>query len=462
MNYNEQKINIRDGVLHIEGGLSKGFQQVFWIALFSVFYLLRDLAGVALPDIVFTGICAVAFFMTDVGTSLGIFMFTSALTIPHVEIRFVYVIILVVKLAFSGEYKMRAGMLLLTLGMLLLQLVDVLIYSTGTLYADVYDYGVKMLVLILPLFWYGAEFSAKDFRRALLCYVAGVVLGGTVILLLTADTVTWNVLLSGTQGVRLGATENETEMMQTAYNANQLAGMFAIAVAILVVMTERKWVSKLLALPLIGYSFFIIVLSRSRTGVVLVGLTVLIYYWVLVFRKKKFWTGLGVLLAVVLLAWAVFSIFPDATQALLHRFTDEEDITNGRADLFVLYLNAWSEDPWCFFFGYGIGSYSDVVDIWNVPHNIVTDVLISWGLLGLCLVIGVLILQYKKGVALVDKKLWVLSMMPAVIALIATVGGQYLSTGYPHMRLCFLLLASQAWGKTQVSQEECLREKMEE
>ena len=447
MNYNEQKINIRDGVLHIEGGLSKGFQQVFWIALFSVFYLLRDLAGVALPDIVFTGICAVAFFVTDVGTSLGIFMFTSALTIPHVEIRFVYVIILVVKLAFSGEYKMRAGMLLLTLGMLLLQLVDVLIYSTGTLYADVYDYGVKMLVLILPLFWYGAEFSAKDFRRALLCYVAGVVLGGTVILLLTADTVTWNALLSGTQGVRLGATENETEMMQTAYNANQLAGMFAIAVAILVVMTERKWVSKLLALPLMGYALFIIVLTRSRTGLVLFGLIVLIYYWVLVFRRKKFWTGLWILLAVALLVMIVFNALPDATQAMLNRFTEEEDITNGRADLFVLYLNAWSEDPWCFFLGYGIGSYKNVVDIWQVPHNVIADILISWGLLGLILTVAVLVLQYKKGTALVEKKMLMLASMPAVIALIATVGGQYLTSGFPHMRLCFLLLAAKAFAE---------------
>lgn len=445
MNNYGRKLNYADGMPETKQGFpGKGIQQVFWIALFSVFYLLRDLAGVALPDIVFTGICAVAFFMTDVGTSLGIFIFTSALTIPHIEIRFVYAIIMVTKLMFSGKLKMQPGMLLLTLGMLLLQLVDVLLFSADSVYADIYDYGVKMLVLILPLFWYGAEFSAQDFRRALLCYVAGVILGGTVILLITADHVSWSVLIAGTRGVRLGATENLTDTMQTAYNPNQLAGMFAIAVAIAVVFMEQKWMPKLLALPLMGYALFIIVLTRSRTGVVLVGLTVLIYYWVLVFRKKKFWTGLGVLLAVVLLALAAFSIFPDATQALLHRFTDEEDITNGRADLFVLYLNAWSEDPWCFFFGYGIGTYSDVVDIWNVPHNVVTDILISWGLVGLFLTIAVLVMQYRKGIALVEKKLLVLASMPAAIALIATIGGQYLTSGFPHMRLCFLLLAAKA------------------
>ena len=435
---------------------SKGIPQIFWIGLFSVFYLMRDLLGIAFPDLVFTGICGLAFLLTDVGTSLGIFIFTTALTVPHVEIRFVYLIILVAKLALYGRLEMRAGMLLLTLGILLLQMVDILLYSVGSLYSEVYSYGVNMLTLILPLFWYGAEFSAKDYQRALLCYVAGVMLGGTVALLLTANSTGWDVLLSGKYNTRLGITENVTETMQTTYNANQLAGMFAIAAAIILVTMDYKRMPKLLALPLVGYALFIVVMTRSRTGLLLMGLIVLVYYWVTVFRRKKFWAGLWILLAMILLAVVVFNVFPGAAQAILNRFTNQDDITNGRADLFGLYLNAWSEDAWCFLFGYGIGSYSNVVDIWQAPHNMITDILICWGLLGLILILSILVAQYKKGIKRIDKKMRLLALLPAIIAVVASMAGQYLTTGYPHMRLCFLLLAAKAFTETETGMANTL------
>jgi len=274
--------------------------------------------------------------------------------------------------------------------------------------------------------------------------------------LLTANSTGWDVLLSGKYNTRLGITENVTETMQTTYNANQLAGMFAIAAAIILVTMDYKRMPKLLALPLVGYALFIVVMTRSRTGLLLMGLIVLVYYWVTVFRRKKFWAGLWILLAMILLAVVVFNVFPGAAQAILNRFTNQDDITNGRANLFGLYLNAWSEDAWCFLFGYGIGSYSNVVDIWEAPHNMITDILICWGLLGLILILSILVAQYKKGIKRIDKKMRLLALLPAIIAVVASMAGQYLTTGYPHMRLCFLLLAAKAFTETETGMANTL------
>ena len=452
MEYKEQKLNIRSGVLRKGDDRMKAFSQVFWVVLFSVLYLLRDLSNVSFSDSVFTAICGVAFLVTDIGTSLGIFMFASALIVPLVEIRTVYVCVLLVKLVLSGKTKMHSGMLLATMGMLLLQLVNMLLFATDSLFAQIYDFFVRMLFLCMPIFWPGAEFSAKDYQRALMCYVAGVMLGGTITLILTADKVTWQVLLSGEANARLGATENVEGTMQTTYNANQLAGMFAIAAAIIVGAMDQKRMPKLLAFPLLGYSMFMVVMTRSRTGILMMILIVLVYYWVTAFRRKKFWSGTFMLAAIVLVVVFVLNMFPGAVDAFMDRFTDQEDITSGRSDLFVRYLEAWIADPWCIFFGYGIGTYGNVVDIWEVPHNAITDTLISWGLLGLILVLVTLFLHYKKGIRNVKKEMWALAMLPVIAAVFSCMAGQYLTTGFPHMRLCFLLLATKAFEQAETEQ----------
>ena len=46
--------------------------QILFIAVFSLLYIARDIGGIGFPDIVFSGFCAVAFLVADVGTTLGL------------------------------------------------------------------------------------------------------------------------------------------------------------------------------------------------------------------------------------------------------------------------------------------------------------------------------------------------------------------------------------------------------
>lgn len=425
--------------------LDQGKQQMIFILLFTVLYLFRDLAGANIPDIVFSGLCAAAFMMADVGTALGMYIFTTALTVPHNEIRIVYLVIVFAKMFFSGVMRINGKMLLMTLGAMLLQLMNVTMFSADGVEDVVYDYISKMLIFVLPLVWFNEEYSSEDFRSALMCYVVGVLLGGTVTLILTAERISWEALLKGTGGNRLGKTFSADETMHTTYNANQLAIMFAISASVILQRIDKKRISKAIGFAMVGYLLFLVVLTRSRTGLLMMAMIVLVYYLVLVFRRKRIFSGMALLAMIGALVFLVITLMPGAVEKLMNRFVDQEDITNGRADTFVFYIQKWVEKPWGFLFGYGIGSYFDIVEVGISPHNAITDILISWGLFGLLLVAGIIAMCWSKGIKGVDKKDRMMALLPAIVALVASMAGQYLTTGYPHMRQCFLFLAAKAW-----------------
>ena len=94
-----------------------------------------------------------------------------------------------------------------------------------------------------------------------------------------------------------------------------------------------------------------------------------------------------------------------------------------------------------------------MVDIFNSPHNAIMDILISWGLLGLILISYTCWTMALHGAKNVNKKNRLLAFLPAMVSFVAVMAGQYLTTAYPHMHLCFLLLAVKAFAATSDSEK---------
>ena len=82
-----------------------------------------------------------------------------------------------------------------------------------------------------------------------------------------------------------------------------------------------------------------------------------------------------------------------------------------------------------------------------------TDILISWGITGFILVAYVWCLLLKQSAKYATQKWKILAFSPALVAFIGTLAGQYLYTGYPHMRLCFLILAVKAFEEQNVQKQ---------
>ena len=423
-------------------------QQLLWLLLLGIAYLLRDLAKLPMPDIVFTTLCATAFLFLSTGSAMGVYMFTSALTVPDFEIRFVYLGVLVVKCILQRK-KLSTGMILIVLGLTLLEMVNMMLFSTQGVVSVLYTVAMRLTYFALPLFWFSENYSKEDYRRALLCYVAGVVLGGFTILWMTVDTIGWELLLNHAD-FRLGkghALGYETQSaMLTTYNSNQLAVMFAIVTAIVISLMDKKRITKWVGVLMIAFSVFMVFLTKSRTGILLLVGIAVIYYWVLIIQRKKILSGLVFFFVMALIIVAFVTWFPDIVKNTLDRFRDE-DITNGRNQLFAQYISAWLAAPWGMLFGYGVGSFLGVVAVSNSPHSAITDILISWGITGAILILCVWTAMLRKSARTQNKRDYLTAYLPAIIAMVCALTEQYLTTGYPHMRLCFLILAAAAFSR---------------
>ena len=423
-------------------------KQAAWILFLSIMYLLRDLAKLPFPDIAFSGVAAVAFLFTDAGSAMGIYLFTSALTVPDMEIRFAYLLVLLGK-AYFQKKKLNVPVLLASMAMLTLELLDIGLFSENSWFGAIYKCAERISYVVLPVFWLSENHSPTVYHRALLCYVAGVVLGGATMLIISIGAVGWDGVLSGKLRLGMNTTQGyyNASSMHTGYNANQLASMYAITVAIAFGMIRQKKIQPILGYMLVAFSALMVLLTQSRSGLLMLCLAGIVYLWYLIVREKKMLQAsiaLGVFIVIIIV---LTFTFPGLWEGALKRFINpgDHDITGGRGDLFREYIVAWFSNPWCILFGYGIESYQYVVDSINVPHNIITDILISWGLTGFFLLFYTWRIMLRYGTKKVMKKKRVLALLPAIVAAIYSMSGQYLSTAFPHMRLCFLLLAARAF-----------------
>ena len=130
-----------------------GTLNLLWIVLFSVLYLIRDLGGVIFPDVVFSGLCAVIFLFANMGTSIGLYIFTTALTVPHNEICIFYVLATLFKLYLEKKLHFKGTLFFATVGMLAIQLLNTALFSDMSFAPYMYDYAVRMLPMLLPLLW---------------------------------------------------------------------------------------------------------------------------------------------------------------------------------------------------------------------------------------------------------------------------------------------------------------------
>ena len=445
MNAGERHSNGFDvslGRIHLE--LLENHLQVFFVLLLSILYLARDLGRVNFPDIVFSGICGLAFVLLDYGSALGVFVFTTAITVPHNEIMLLYIAVFLIKKLSMGGIRFHSGLFLIIVVILVIQMTDMVLFSRASYASVIYDYITKMLYVVIPLLWYMTDISPKDCRSVMLCYIWSCLLGAFVVVVLTANQVGWAELLTGNRFQRLGVTVDMSDGgMQSTYNANQLSGMMAITVTSALVLWEKKKINLLSTFLICGFAIIVVALTKSRTGLLCTAGAIILYTLYMACYAKKRVKGILFLAFFTVCVLLLLYFEPELFSGSLSRFEDQ-DISNGRSDLLAVYLQAWISNPWSFLFGYGIGSYQHVVHAENVSHNAITDILISWGIIGFVLVIAVLVLFYRLSVRSMTKTERALGIMPATVAVVFSMASQYLTTGYPHLRLCLLLLTMKA------------------
>lgn len=238
--------------------------------------------------------------------------------------------------------------------------------------------------------------------------------------------------------VRLGENrelgEFQESRMMLSTNANNIGYYSIAAISCLLVLQYYRKINGLLFLILFAISFYGGVLSVSRTWALLMVMSIITY---LILMKKDRFKGLFLIGALCIGAL----IFISKNQLVLEFFTDRfiGDINNlstagGRTMIFQQYNEYLAQNPSALIWGTGAIYYREIAQVEFATHNALQQILVSYGVLGLCLFIFAFIKSVKHNFNLKEK----MSILPLVMMALFVQSIQILN---PYFLMCPIIIA---------------------
>lgn len=182
-----------------------------------------------------------------------------------------------------------------------------------------------------------------------------------------------SIINSGLNVLRFSIESNDPNFMS-------LQCSFLFACSLLLLVKNRQ---KILFISIISICFIMIILSGSRTGLFLL-IYIFISFFVFIKFKEKY---KAIILITIMLSLSYiilknFDLIDQSFEYLIQRINSprNEDISNGRYELWKLYLNYLFNNPIVFLFG--SGSYVNLNISQIPPHNMFIDQMVSFGLIG--------------------------------------------------------------------------------
>jgi len=407
------------------------------IVVLCVFYTARDVLLLPVPEFVFVGVSLFVFAYLRPGYALSFYIFTSLLTLPGNPIRLFYLLTSL----FYQNRKNKARISIFVIGMALLSFLTMALYSDASVGKIIYSYVESTLYVLIPMLWLSDVYTVEDVQRAAKCFVVSAIFAYSVLLVMSWKGLGIEGILRA--GFRLGSSSglvNNSSMM-SRYNANAISSTSILGVSYLCALLERKAVSGKyvlsLSAPLLLFAFF----TKSRTGFLMAGILFLVYMGYLAVTKNRIKRSLLLVAVAFLFVAIIYKYFPTVLEGFLDRF-HTDDITNGRTAINGQYIQRMLSDPTLLIFGYGIGNYVRVANIAmaNSAHNAFVDTLMCWGILGVGLIVAFGVELYNSIKKRNRCKLPLMAYMPFLLCFFSVQGGQYLTTGLPHIKLCFSIL----------------------
>lgn len=409
---------------------------------FVLIYLLRDVVGIPVPKTIFTVYCAVAFLSMSIERSFAFYALTLALTLPSNQITAVYLIVIFLKLLIQHKILIDISKLVIISLMLMIQALDQAVFGTSSMYSSIYLFVQIALFTLVPLVWVTMKLDSVSVQKAMICFVFGFIIGSFVVLYITARETGLQSLFTGGYRLSMNYMEHATSNsdMVTTYNANALASIASLSISFILVLLHQKKIHIATSMIMLFYSLLICVMTLSRTGIVTL-IFIVFYYFLFCHSERKTKKSKATILLVVGICISIcLAMFPHVFDSIYSRFI-VDDITNGRLSINSAYTNEWLNNIWCFFWGYGSITYQNITNITYSPHNMIVDILISWGIVGLFLVIAWLFLVIRQRIYSVDRKNIMLALLPTLTYLLALQTGQFLTVITSYLLLNFAVIA---------------------
>jgi len=183
-------------------------------------------------------------------------------------------------------------------------------------------------------------------------------------------------------------------------NANLIAYYCNISAWFVVyfIFKARRFPLRALLLGLLFLDFFVVLISFSRTGLIVLGVSALFAVFLLWkhLTRRMGWVCIAGIAAMILMSQFNFSALSQDISQIPGMVTGAKirgNTFSDRTRLWGLWLQEWAETP---LFGIGIGgTLSGEVLMINVPHNSFISVLVETGIIGIIFFLGMILQAYK-------------------------------------------------------------------
>lgn len=243
---------------------------------------------------------------------------------------------------------------------------------------------------------------------------------------------------------RFGRVDNGAEDFGGDYNPNGLGMICNLSIACIMILSlfGKARLSDYIVLGTLAV-FGIMTMSRSF----IICLAFLIILYIFSTKEsviKKVRTILIICLIAALLLFIVQATMPYVIDNFLGRF-ENDDVLNGRDELFSFYTEHIFSSPEYFLFGIGKQDFAIKIhtiynnDI-NVSHNGIQELVVCWGAIGLILFIWFLVKMVNNSF---NSKKTLACFMPLFLILLKVQSGQLITTGSTLLSFAIALIALQ-------------------
>ncbi len=173
-------------------------------------------------------------------------------------------------------------------------------------------------------------------------------------------------------------------------NAFSLAVCFSIANLLTLHLTTRKsiYFASSLIFSLIGF------LSLSKTYLLVLLFLFLIYFLFVIFYRRIGFAKIFSIVGIIIIFFFIFqATIINYYQLYINRFEYSSNFSSGRFDLWISYWSVITSNVKIFLFGLGKGAYQENYNL-NVAHNSYLQLLISWGIFGVLLILLIISWSY--------------------------------------------------------------------
>lgn len=249
-----------------------------------------------------------------------------------------------------------------------------------------------------------------------------------------------NILYTIQRMGRLGYID-ENSTIGGEINPNSLGIMCVLAITLVLQKQfaekkERKNIIYLVFLMTIGF------LTLSRTYIVLL---VIMFCTFIIEQKgstEKKTKIIGVIIGILLIGTIIlFKVFPTVIETFGGRWM-EKDLSNGRFFIMEEAVESIWSNPSILLFGLGLQEYSEKVlnVVSYAPHDALNEVLMAWGLPGLCLFgsfLIVIVISAKKR----NKNIRLINYIPLILMIAKAIAGHWITSGYSMLAISLVYLS---------------------